>query len=636
MNKRFNTREIELLAPVGTYQDFKQLLESGADAFYMGGKEFNMRMHKKDHNLTNEELKKAVSLAHDQEKKVYITVNSLMNSEEMDEILPFLQYLEMIQPDAIILQDFGLLQMIRKENLNLNMHLSVMANVHNIPMVKRAKELGVTRIVTSRELSFTDINTFVKEIPEMEYEYFIHGDMCSVHGSQCYYSGMLFGKSSNRGLCMKPCRWSFINKNGATQYDLAVKDICLYRHIPELILSGINSFKIEGRMRGNEYMLSIINAYRTAIDRYIHDPLGYHTNQQVSKTMHQERVRNLSTAYAFGKPGQTNIDITGEREPKIFSKAVNEISIDDPKISQVKKVLHAKNPQNNNRLELIVKVNSLEAANKAYDAGADSIYLAGEVFKPNNPFTLTEIEVVRNYAKNSKVFYVLPRMAYERQLQELTFTIPKLKGIGIDGLVVGNLGELAEFKCNDLEFRGDYSLNILNEYCANFYQQQGLNSVTISVETAAENLKKIASQSKTPIELIVQGAIVVMYLEHCIVAAKHQMTSNNFCKDFCKSDSHGLLDENHVLHQVLCDQYCKNHIITTKDVCYLPILKELIDLGIHAFRIEGQHYTPDQVGALTSIYRKCFEELDQNHWELYNSSLVEITNREQSFHGFNY
>lgn len=638
MKKIFNKRELELLAPVGTFEDFKNILHSGADAFYMGGKKFNMRVHRKDHNLSNEELEKAIDLAHGLGKKVYITFNNMMESSEIEESREFLKFLESVQPDALIIQDFGALKFIQDEGIKLNIHLSVMANVHNLGMIKLAKKLGVTRVVTSRECSFMDIKSFVKEVPDMEYEYFIHGDMCSVHGSQCYYGGILFGKSSNRGQCMKPCRWPFKDCTGNKNiYPLAVKDICLYRHIPELLISGVNSFKIEGRMRGSDYLTSIINHYREAIDRFIEDPTGYTTDENVSSFFYDNRVRNLSTAYAFKNPGASNIDITGEREPRVFSKPTEEFDITEERIQELKKLFKVDHPKKKNALQLAVKVNNLEALKRACDSGADLIYAAGEVYRPDKSFTKQDLKEAVEYAKGKKVFYVLPRMSFERQIIELNYLIPDLKKIGIAGVLVGNAGELYEFYDSDMEFRGDFSLNIYNEHSAAFYEKHGLSSVTLSIETSAKAAKAAFLKTKTPIELIVQGAPGVMYLEHCLIAAEHGKTSADFCNNYCSSGAFELKDEKGISHKVYSDQYCKNHIILTKDICYLPILKELKELGASAFRIEAQHYTPDQVEKVTAIYRNIMDNLQEFKWNYEHAlKLTDITGRRQSIQSMNY
>jgi putative protease len=312
MSRYFGSREIELLAPAGTFKDFQEIIKSSADAVYLGGKKFNMRMHRKDYNLTDEEIETAVGIAHSLNKKVYVTFNNMMSDTELEDAEEYLMFLEKVQPDGLIVQDFGAVKKIRDLNITIPIHLSVMANVHNRQIIDKAQKFGVTRVVTSREMSLETIHS-LSQNTSMEFEYFIHGDMCVVHGAQCMYGGVLFGKSSNRGLCMKPCRWGFkYSEQDELCHPLAVKDMSLYRHIPELIQAGVCSFKIEGRMRDSSYLVELINLYGEAIDNYIKDPTGYSLCQTSSDLLHEKRVRNLSTAYAFKKPGARNIDIDGK------------------------------------------------------------------------------------------------------------------------------------------------------------------------------------------------------------------------------------------------------------------------------------------------------------------------------------
>ena len=195
MSRYFNGQEVELLAPVGTFEIFKQVIYSGADAVYLGGKIFNMRMHRKGFNFTDEELAEAVRTTHELGKKIYITVNNLLSSEDLLKAKDYLIYLNELQPDAIIVQDMSIIYLVNELGLNLNIHASVMMNTHNLETIKALRELGVTRVVASRDIDLATIKYFSR-LTDMEFEYFVHGDMCVAHGSQCTYSGILFGKSS--------------------------------------------------------------------------------------------------------------------------------------------------------------------------------------------------------------------------------------------------------------------------------------------------------------------------------------------------------------------------------------------------------------------------------------------------------
>lgn len=630
----FNGREIELLAPAGTFKDFLNIIHSRADAVYFGGKNFNMRMHRKDHNLTNEEIEEAISIAHNLNKKVYITFNNMMNEKEIEACEEFLIFLDKVQPDALIIQDFGVIKKIKDLKLNLNMHLSVMANVHNKPMIERAVELGVTRVVTSREISLDTIKSLTKDL-NAEFEYFIHGDMCSVHGAQCLYSGMLFGKSSNRGLCMKPCRWCYKQGNSEEySYPLAVKDMSLFRQLPELINSGVCSFKIEGRMRDSEHLLNIINFYGEAIDKYIEEPTAYSIDEITSNYLFDNRVRNISTAYAFKKPGSINIDIEGKREPRIFSRAVEEFDYNEQRVAQLKEKF--KNETNTkSEITLSVKVNNLEALKAAYDNGAKEIYIASEVFKPYRPFSKDMISEGVKYASKAHIYYVLPRMLDERQILELHSLMPCLKPMGVKGLIVSNLGQVKEFSTYDLDFLGDFGLNILNSASSEFYNNEGVKRLTLSLEATTDNLIDLMKNSKLPMEIVVQGAPTVMYLEHCLAAAKHNTSSQDWCLDYCLKENMNLIDEKGNIHPVFADQYCKNHILPSKDISLLPIISSLKNLGFNSFRIEGCHYDATTLGKIVKIYINSL--YDENPESLYTiNDLNKITGRYQSLQALNY
>ncbi|MEF9992232.1 MAG: peptidase U32 family protein [Romboutsia sp.] len=367
MSRYFNGQEVELLAPAGNFEIFKKVIYSGADAIYLGGKIFNMRMHRKDFNFSDIELEEAINLAHSLGKKVYITVNNLLSADDLEQAEKYLIYLDKIKPDALIVQDMSVIKLINDLGLSLNLHSSVMMNVHNFETIERLKELRITRVVASRDIDLSTIKQFSVRT-DVEFEYFVHGYMCVAHGAQCIYSGMLFGKSSNRGLCMKPCRWGFKMNKDEQQYDttfpMAVKDMYMYENIPELIEAGVVSFKIEGRMRESDYLVELINYYSDAIDRYIQDPFVYNRKKN-TKELHDKRKRDFSTAYAFGKPGLSNINERYEgtvkfySTGKVFSKPIDENELNNKRIDEIKAILESK-VESNQQTQLSVKVNSYE------------------------------------------------------------------------------------------------------------------------------------------------------------------------------------------------------------------------------------------------------------------------------------
>ena len=601
MNRVFNKRAIELLAPVKTFEDFEKTIHSRADAVYFGGKKFNMRVHNSAYNLTNDEIAKAVKMAHHLGKKVYVTFNNMMNDAELEDAISYLRFLEQVQPDALIIQDFGAVKLIQDLKLDLELHLSVMANVHNEQMVAEALELGITRVVLSREMPLHVARRLVDKYPQMEYEYFTHGDMCTVNGAQCYYSGTLFGSSGNRGKCMKPCRWKFDCGSGDLDHPFAAKDLSLYRHLPQLIASGVNSFKIEGRMRDVNYMVELVNLYGEAIDRYLNDPTGYATDEHATYQLQENRIRNISTAYAFKKPGATNID-PGGREPRVFSQPIDEKNVLDSDVEKIKETLVGGSLSTIPKLA--VTVNTMAAFNAAVHAGADLVYLSGEVYRPDKPFSLEAIKEACAYGASHgvKVYYALPRMLNERQFLELDLLIANVADFGMTGLVVSNMGQIRQYRHLGLELIGDYGINIYNKQAAAFYEDRGVSRHTLSVEAPAQVMKDFLKNNDGHSEVIVQGAPVIMYLDHCLKAAEHGITADDWCPDYCLKASLDLLDANGFVHRVRADQFCKNHVLPTKDFCYVPILNNLMALGVNVVRIEGKAYEPEVLEKLVRFY----------------------------------
>lgn len=625
MSRFFNNKEVELLAPAGTFEIFEKVIYSGADAVYFGGKKLNMRMHRKDYNLENDEIEKAITIAHSLNKKVYVTVNNLLSQQDLKDAEEYLKFLEKVQPDALIVQDFSILEFINSLNLNLTLHSSVMMNVHNLETIKALRECGITRVVASRDMDLQTIKNLHNQT-DMEFEYFAHGDMCIAHGAQCLYSGMLFGKSSNRGLCMKPCRWNFtMKKDGQvypTEYPMAVKDMYMYEHLPEMIEAGILSFKMEGRMRDSDFLVTLINFYSDAINRYIEDPICYDRKKD-AQSIYETRKRDLSTFSAFGKPGLSNINRryegTGKfySHGKVFSKPIEEIEISKDRIEEIKNLLKEKT-HIAKKSKLSVKVNSYSQAKVALEEGVDAIYLSGEVFQPNLPFSKNEILNLTKAKKATKIYLGFPRTMLEDDFSKYNHLL-KENNLGLDGLVVTNLGAIHKYKSLGLELVGDYSLNIYNQRAASFYEKQGLSIATLSVETPLFDAKEAIAKSPIPIEVIVHGSPVVMYMDHdlyentkVLEPSRHENNSHVDNKVLV------LTDEKSHEHPVYRDNCGRNHMTLYKELCYLPFLKELNDIGVNHFRIEACHYDTYSLRKVLRIYREALNDLSKSE-DLFHS-----------------
>jgi len=602
---------VELLAPVGTWDVLEAAIEAGADAVYLGGKRFNMRMFKTNANFDDAMLAKAIQYAHDRNVRLYVTVNNLINDGEIDNMRAYLKLLDELKPDALIVQDLSILQLAHEMQLSVPLHASIMMNTHNEHAVRALQNYGITRVVVNREMSLTQLS-LLKERTGIEVEYFIHGDMCIAHSGQCVHSGVVFGQSSNRGRCLKPCRWPYQLVDAATgapvteqdpgAYKLAMKDMCLYMHLPQLIQAGVCSFKIEGRMRTADFVRNIVQVYRRAIDRYIADPSGYAPNLEDWQNLQDTRARDFSTCYALGNPGASSIGYTGKREPRFFSQAVREADMASPvtiPVATTTKKTHA---------TLAVRVADLPSLQAACQNGANIIYLGGEACKPSTPWTLAQISQAITEAAHyhARVIVATPRITMEQECGELEQFFASINTIKPYGVMVSNIGTLRLAKeLSNLPIYADFSFNIFNHLTVQLLKDHGAQQGTVSLEATHQQIMKLAAQSPLPLEVIIHGSLSAMVTDHSIPTAILTHNGNPY-DHTTDTRQYALLDTAGQQHRIMVDQYNRSHILFAKDLCLLPHLQAMP--GIHNFRIEGQHYRPELIGLLTRIYR---EELDK-------------------------
>lgn len=267
-----NNRKLELLAPAGSYDIFTAVLHAGADAVYVGGNRFGARAYA--NNFSEEEMLRAIDEAHIHGRQLYLTVNTLMKEEELQELYDYLLPYYKQGLDAVIVQDIGAFSFIREQFPGLDIHTSTQMTVCNRYGAQKMKELGATRVVTAREMSFAEIKDIATNV-DIEIESFVHGALCYCFSGQCLLSSMLGGRSGNRGRCAQPCRLPYEvydagrKKIAVEPYVLSPKDLCTIDMIPQLAESGIYSFKIEGRMKQAEYAAGVVSVYRKYMDRYL-------------------------------------------------------------------------------------------------------------------------------------------------------------------------------------------------------------------------------------------------------------------------------------------------------------------------------------------------------------------------------
>ncbi len=309
-------KKIELLAPAGNFSKLKTALNFGADAVYVGGKTFSLRAF--SDNFSEEELIEAVKYTHGLGKKIYVTVNAFMKNADFEKLGDYFKFLYGAGVDAVIVTDPGAIYLAKSVAPNLELHLSTQANTLNKLSCKFWAQQGVKRIVLARELSLREIKEIKDFNDGLELEAFIHGAMCISYSGRCLLSNYLTGRDSNRGECVQACRWNYgikdlskegdyfpIEEDERGTYILNSKDLNLINYIGDMIKAGVCSFKIEGRMKGEYYLATVINAYRRAIDEFYEKGEEYKQNplylRELKKTFH----RAFTTAYAFGDNCET-------------------------------------------------------------------------------------------------------------------------------------------------------------------------------------------------------------------------------------------------------------------------------------------------------------------------------------------
>ncbi len=309
-------RKTELLMPAGSLEVLKTAVIYGADAVYAGGEAFGLRA--KARNFTMEELKEGAAFAHRRGAKLYITANILAHNQDLEEAEGYFEELKQVEPDALIISDPGMFVLARRVLPETDIHISTQANNTNYGTYRFWHELGAKRVVSARELSLREIGEIRRRIPEdMEIESFVHGAMCISYSGRCLLSNYFTGRDANQGACTHPCRWNYavveetrpgeympVYENERGTFLFNSKDLCMIEHIPELLEAGIDSFKVEGRMKTALYVATVARAYRKAIDDFQADPALYQKNRE----WYKEEIgkctnREFTTGFYFGKPG---------------------------------------------------------------------------------------------------------------------------------------------------------------------------------------------------------------------------------------------------------------------------------------------------------------------------------------------
>ena len=320
----------ELLCPASSPEVLKVAVRYGADAVYIGGESYGLRANAK--NFTDDDLKDAIDFAHNHGVKVYITAYIYAHDRDLSGIEEYFKYLREIKPDAVLIADAGVFMIAKRIMPEIPIHVSTQANNTNYEEFNFWYNLGAERVVSARELSLAETKDIRAHIPsDREIESFVHGAMCISYSGRCLLSNYFTGRDANQGACTHPCRWKYyvmeetrpgeylpVEENERGTYIFNSKDLCMVDYVPELLDAGIDSFKIEGRMKTALYVATVARTYRKAIDDYFTDPSLYEKNKAIyTDEIKKCTYRQFTTGFYFGKPGNeeqiydSNTYITG-------------------------------------------------------------------------------------------------------------------------------------------------------------------------------------------------------------------------------------------------------------------------------------------------------------------------------------
>ena len=486
---------IEILAPVGGSEQLIAAVKAGADAVYLGTENFNARRNA--HNFNN--LSSSVEYCHNNGTKVYVTLNTVIKNREIGAFVKTVKEIADAGADGVIVQDLGGIELIKSVCPNLPLHASTQMTVHNLSGVKMLEELGFSRAVLARELSFKEIK-YICENTDMEIEVFVHGALCVCVSGQCYLSSVLGARSGNRGLCAQPCRLDF--NNGERGYALSLKDMSLYEHINKLTSCGVNSLKIEGRMKRPEYVYKAVTECRKALNGDIPD---------------MKMLKDV-----FSRSGFTDGYFTGNIGPDMFGRRTDEdVASMSRVLSDIDKQMQSSNypkrepvkTQKYKTYEFETLSVSASDVKKQVRVRAENIsQLTDKIIKNADKTILPIKEIFSNTNLASikpKLIAELPLMFYGTP-DKMKSMLNQLKENDINEVVVGNIGAMYEAINMGFTVHTDYSMNITNKYAVESLKKQSVASVTMSYETNSKDIK-----GTIPVGVIAYGYLPLMTYRSC-------------------------------------------------------------------------------------------------------------------------
>jgi len=482
----------ELLAPAGNMHSLKSALLAGADAVYIGGEQYSARANAK--NFTLPQIGEAVELCHHHGAELYVAVNTLFTDRELEIVVKYCAELYAIGVDAVIVADLGLVALLRQYMPSLPVHISTQAGGHNAEGAKFFAELGAKRMVCARELTEQQISALAASSP-IELEVFVHGALCVSVSGQCLLSSFIGGRSGNRGDCAQPCRLPACDKNGGgkTDHILSLRDNCLAPHIPRIIADGVASLKIEGRMKGADYVTSAVSTYRRLLDE--NRPA---TNAEVAQMGAVFSRQGFTDGYFTGDME----DMLGRRSPTAQHKGDVSANLHN---TQKRPPIHTPDTSRPPLAEM-PSYKPPRGPHKTKNRTTARFYDPATI-PTDHDFDLVFLPLHRFAEGRGKANGVLlPSFITDDRLREVASQIELAKSLGAKHIMVGNAGHISLAVASGLVVHGDFRLNVTNSLAAQQFEM--LDSIILSPELNLAQMRDISAKKS----VIVYGRVPMMTL----------------------------------------------------------------------------------------------------------------------------
>ncbi|WP_297212270.1 U32 family peptidase [uncultured Flavonifractor sp.] len=676
---------LELLAPAGSMEAVAAAVQNGADAVYLGYGDFNARRNAK--NFSEEEFAAAVSYCHVRGAKVYLTLNTLLTDRELPRAAEFAARASDLGADAVLVQDMGVVRMLRQAAPDLPLHASTQMTIHNLDGVRMAADLGMSRVVLSRELSRDQIEHICQHAP-IEIEVFAHGALCMCYSGQCFLSSLIGGRSGNRGLCAQPCRLKYGWMDKADSYPLSLKDLSLAGYLRQLRKMGVACVKLEGRMKRPEYVAVVTGIYARAI-REDREPTAAELEQLRAAFSRQ----GFTQGYYLDQKGPHMFGVREEeKEPKeLFAAARNtyqsgeaqrvpvtfyamlrpnepaRVGVEDPqgRVATVEGPVPEAartrpltpdtvetqlsrtggTPYRCARVRALVEEGlslPLATLNALRREALDGLTRQREQpprrrrgeFRPGaryenrkeSPALTISVRTAEQVTKEllelgpalvylpleelaahpekaqapagTGIGVILPRVAWDREMDQVEEQLRRVKDLGVKDALVGNLGLLPVARALGFTLRGDFGLEVYNSQAVKEYKRLGLASLTLSFELKLAQIRDISKSLDT--ELITYGRLPLMLMENCII-------KNRAGQCACQN-TNILTDRKGARFPVVKAPGCRNELLNSQKLFLADKAADYRHIGLWAQRLLFTTENPRECVQVTQRY------LGQGSW----------------------